>query len=263
VENATVRFNMASERIDNIKEYFVKLVKRQLRFREFLALKDINLDIKRGESWGIIGRNGAGKSTLLKLICGILVPDKGTVRVDGSISPMLELGVGFDPDLTAGENIFLEGAILGRSRKFMKEHYREIVEFSELQEFMKMPIKNYSSGMQARMGFAVATVVDPEILVVDEVLAVGDAAFQRKCEQRIHEMLESDATLLFVSHDNEAVKRLCKKAVWLHKGEVVMTGDSQEVCGAYAQAAQAADITPSLRSRTEGTPAEYHRGQLP
>jgi lipopolysaccharide transport system ATP-binding protein len=225
---------MASEKIDSIKEYFVKLVKRQLRFQEFLALKNINLEIKRGESWGIVGRNGAGKSTLLKLICGILAPDTGSVRINGRISPMLELGAGFDPNLTAGENIFLEGAILGRSRKFMEEHYEEIVEFSELQDFMKMPIKNYSSGMQARMGFAVATVVEPEILIVDEVLAVGDMAFQRKCERRIHEMLEHATTLLFVSHDNETVKRLCKKAIWLREGEIVMTGDAGEVCNTYA-----------------------------
>jgi lipopolysaccharide transport system ATP-binding protein len=233
VENATVRFNIASERIDNFKEYFVKLIKRELRFREFLALKDINLDIEQGESWGIVGRNGAGKSTLLKLICGILMPDKGSVTVYGSISPMLELGAGFDPDLTAGENIFLEGAILGRSRKFMEEHYEEIVEFSELRDFMKMPIKNYSSGMQARMGFAVATVVDPEILIVDEVLAVGDMAFQVKCEKRIHEMLEHATTLLLVSHDNSQVRRLCKKAVWMRDGEIAMSGESAEVCNAY------------------------------
>jgi lipopolysaccharide transport system ATP-binding protein len=235
VENATICFNIASEKIDSFKEYFVKLIKRQLRFQEFFALKNINLDIKQGESWGIVGRNGAGKSTLLKLICGILSPDKGAVAVHGSISPMLELGAGFDPDLTAGENIFLEGAILGRSRKFMEEHYKEIVEFSELRDFMKMPIKNYSSGMQARMGFAVATVVDPEILVVDEILGVGDMAFQYKCEKRIHEMMDRAATLILVSHDNEVIQRLCKKAIWLHQGEIAMIGDSGEVCAAYTE----------------------------
>jgi lipopolysaccharide transport system ATP-binding protein len=224
---------MASEKIESIKEYFVKLAKRQLRFQEFLALKDINLEIKRGESWGIVGRNGAGKSTLLKLICGIIAPDKGTVKVDGSVSPMLELGAGFDPNLTAGENIFLEGALLGRSRKFMEDHYEEIVEFSELRDFMKMPIKNYSTGMQARMGFAVATVVDPEILIVDEVLAVGDMAFQAKCEKRIHEMLEHDTTLLLVSHDNGLVQRLCRKAIWIREGAIIMAGDSGKVCTAY------------------------------
>jgi lipopolysaccharide transport system ATP-binding protein len=235
VENATVRFNMATERIDSIKEYFVKLARGRLRYHEFLALKDISLDIRKGESWGIVGNNGAGKSTLLKLICGILSPDKGAVEIRGSIAPLLELGAGFDPELTAEENIFLEGAFLGYSRKFMREHYDEIVRFSELEEFMKMPMKNYSTGMQARIGFALATLVKPDIMIVDEVLAVGDAAFQRKCEKRIHEMLESAATLLFVSHSNETVKRLCKKAMWLRKGEIVMTGDAGGICDAYEE----------------------------
>jgi len=235
VENATVRFNIASEKIDNIKEYFVKLAKRQLHFKEFLALKNINLEVKQGESWGIVGSNGAGKSTLLRLICGIIAPDTGSVRINGSISPMLELGAGFDPQLTAAENIYLEGAMLGHSRAFMKEHYDEIVSFSELQGFLDMPIKNYSSGMQARMAFSIATVVRPEILIVDEVLAVGDAAFQRKCENRIHEMLQSATTLLLVSHDSGMIERLCEKAIWLRKGEAVMSGSAKEVCAAYAE----------------------------
>jgi lipopolysaccharide transport system ATP-binding protein len=235
VENASVRFNIASEKVDNIKEYFIKLAKRQLHFKEFLALKRINFEVKEGESWGIVGRNGAGKSTLLKLICGIIAPDSGAVRIAGRISPMLELGAGFDPELTAGENIFLQGALLGRSRSFMKEHYGEIVEFSELADFLDMPIKNYSSGMQARMAFAVATVVRPEILIVDEVLAVGDAAFQEKCEERIHQMLEHSTTLLLVSHVGSVVERLCEKAIWLRAGEIVMSGSAWEVCAAYAE----------------------------
>ena len=234
VENAAVRFNIASEKIDSLKEYFIKLAKGQLHFKEFLALRDINFQVKKGESWGIVGGNGAGKSTLLKLICGVISPDTGSVRVNGSISPMLELGAGFDPELTAGENIYLEGALLGHSRGFMREHYGEIVEFSGLADFLDMPIKNYSSGMQARMAFAIATVVKPEILVVDEVLSVGDAAFQRKCEKRIHEMLADNTTLLFVSHDNGVVERLCEKTLWIRKGEVAMTGSSREVCAAYA-----------------------------
>ena len=235
VENATVRFNMASEKISNIKEYFVKFIKGQLHFSEFLALKNINWEIKQGESWGIVGSNGSGKSTLLKLICSIIAPYSGSVRVNGSISPMLELGVGFDPELTAGENIYLEGALLGRSRAFMREHFDEIVAFSELADFLNMPIKNYSTGMQARMAFAVATVIKPEILIVDEVLSVGDAAFQRKCETRINELLQSAATLLFVSHDSATVERLCEKAIWLRKGEMVMSGSAKEVCAAYAE----------------------------
>jgi len=235
VDNATVRFNIASEKIDNIKEYFVKLVKGSLHFKEFLALKNINFEVKQGESWGIVGSNGAGKSTLLKLICGIIAPNTGSVTINGSISPMLELGAGFDPELTAGENIYLEGALLGHSRAFMQEHYNEIVEFSELADFLDMPIKNYSSGMMARMAFSVATVVKPKILIVDEVLAVGDAAFQRKCETRIHEMLQSATTMLLVSHDSGMIERLCDKALWLRKGEAVMTGDAKEVCAAYAE----------------------------
>jgi lipopolysaccharide transport system ATP-binding protein len=226
---------MASEKIDNIKEYFIKFVRGRLHFTRFFALRNINFEVKQGESWGIIGSNGSGKSTLLKLICNIITPHTGTVDINGSISPMLELGAGFDPELTAGENIYLEGALLGHSRAFMKEHYDEIVEFSELADFLNMPIKNYSSGMQARMAFAIATVVRPEILVVDEVLAVGDAAFQRKCETRIHEMLKSSTTLLFVSPDSSTVERLCEKALWLRKGEVAMSGVAKEVCAAYAE----------------------------
>jgi lipopolysaccharide transport system ATP-binding protein len=226
---------MASQKIDNLKEYFVKFVKGQVRFREFLALKHINFEVKKGESWGIVGRNGAGKSTLLKLICGVLTPDSGSVTINGTLSPMLELGMGFDQQLTAGENIYLEGALLGRSKAFMKEHYEEIVAFSELEGFLDMPIKNYSSGMRARMAFAVATVVKPEILIVDEVLAVGDAAFRRKCENRIQEMLQSAATLLLVSHSKEQVEKLCEKALWLREGEAVMAGNAKEVCAAYGE----------------------------
>jgi lipopolysaccharide transport system ATP-binding protein len=235
VENATVRFNMASERIDNIKEYIVKVIKRQLHYKELLALKNINFEVKQGESWGIVGRNGAGKSTLLKLICGIIAPNPGSVTVNASISPMLELGAGFDPQLTAGENIYLEGALLGHSKAFMREHYDEIVEFSELKDFLDMPLKNYSSGMRARMAFAIATVVRPEILIVDEVLSVGDAAFRQKCENRIHKMLQSATTLLLVSHSKDTVERLCDKALWLREGEAVMSGSAKEVCAAYEE----------------------------
>lgn len=235
VDNATVRFNMASEKVDNLKEYFIKLTKRQLYFEEFLALKDINLNIKRGESWGLIGRNGAGKSTLLKLICGILSPYKGNVTVNGSIAPLIELGAGLDSRLTAGENILLNGALLGHSKKYMQDHFDEIVEFAELGNFLDMPIKNYSSGMRARLGFAIATTVSPDILIVDEVLSVGDAAFRQKCEQRMNKMLSSGTTLLFVSHNEREVERLCQNAVWLENGEIARMGNSEEVCGAYAR----------------------------
>lgn len=233
VENATVRFNMASEKIDNLKEYFVKLMKRQLMFQEFLALKDVSFEVKRGEAWGLVGTNGSGKSTLLKLICGILKPYKGSVTIRGSIAPLIELGAGFDGELTARENIYLNGAVLGYSKEFMNEHFDEIVDFAELHDFMDMPIKNYSSGMSARLGFAIATIVRPEILIVDEVLAVGDVAFQDKCQVRMREMLAGGTTLLFVSHDTKTVKKLCDHAIWINKGEVMMKGSSQKVCEAY------------------------------
>jgi ABC-type polysaccharide/polyol phosphate transport system, ATPase component len=236
IDNASVRFNIASERIDSIKEYFIKLVKRQLMFQEFFALKDITLHIKRGEAWGIIGVNGSGKSTLLKLICGIFKPYEGTVSLRGTVAPLIELGAGFDADLTARENIFLNGAVLGHSKKFMQEKFDEIVEFSELQGFLDMPIKNYSSGMTARLGFAIATVVRPEVLIVDEILSVGDYAFQKKCERRMNEMMSGGTTLLYVSHSHESVKALCNYALWLEKGREKMSGDAITVCDAYISA---------------------------
>ena len=205
VDHATVRFNMASEKIDNLKEYFVKLVKRELMFKEFLALKDVSFEVKKGEAWGIIGTNGSGKSTLLKLICGILKPYKGSVSVHGSVAPLIELGAGFEGDLTASENIYLNGAVLGYDKHFMQRHFDEIVDFAELWDFLEMPIKNYSSGMAARLGFAIATVVRPDILICDEVLSVGDYAFQQKCEKRMNEMRDNGTTLLYVSHSMESV----------------------------------------------------------
>ena len=233
ITNASVRFNIAGEKVDNLKEYFIKLVRRELRFKEFYALKNINLTIRQGESWALIGTNGAGKSTLLKLICGILAPHTGSIKVTGNIAPMIELGAGFDSNLTAKENIFINGAVLGHSRKFMKEQYEKIVDFAELQDFMELPIKNYSSGMRARLGFAVATIVEPDILIVDEVLAVGDAKFQEKCRKRIAELLEHGTTLLFVSHAKPPVLELCKNAVWLDHGEIKMIGTPEAVYEAY------------------------------
>ncbi len=233
VDHATVRFNMASERIDNLKEYFVKLVKRELMFKEFLALKDVSLKVRKGEAWGIVGTNGSGKSTLLKLICGILKPYQGTVTVHGAIAPLIELGAGFDGELTARENIYLNGAVLGYDEKYMGRHFDEIVGFAELQDFLDMPIKNYSSGMAARLGFAIATVVEPDILICDEVLAVGDYAFQQKCERKMKQMRERGATLLYVSHSIESVKEVCGHALWLDRGIARMCGAADEVCDAY------------------------------
>ena len=235
VTDATVRFNMSTERLDNLKEYFIKLMKGQLMFQEFLALKQVDLKVKKGEAWGIIGTNGSGKSTLLKLICGILKPYKGNVAIRGTIAPLIELGAGFDSELTARENIFLNGAVLGHSERFMKEKFDEVVDFAELRDFLDMPIKNYSSGMAARLGFSIATVVQPDILIVDEVLSVGDYAFQQKCEARMHGMLENGTTLLYVSHSIESVRSLCNKALWLDKGNVRMNGDVMEVSQRYME----------------------------
>ena len=211
VKNATVRFNKSAESISGLKEYIIKMLKRELMFQEFLALKNINFTVKRGESWGLIGKNGSGKSTLLKLISGIISPYQGNVTVNGSISPLIELGAGFDPELTAKENIFLNGALLGYSKRFIESHFQEIVDFAELNDFVDVPIKNFSSGMSARLGFAIATVQKPDILIVDEVLAVGDFAFQQKCKERMENLLSNGTTLLFVSHSIELVRKLIEK----------------------------------------------------
>lgn len=235
VNHASIRFNLGNVKVDNLKEFTIRKIRHELTFQEFLALKDVDLHVKRGESWGLIGTNGSGKSTLLKMITGILKPYKGSVQVRGKIAPMIELGAGFDQELTARENIFLNGAVLGHSRKFMEEHFDEIVEFAELQRFLDSPIKNYSSGMKARLGFAVATMVNPEILICDEVLSVGDANFRRRCNARMQEMLSGGTTLLYVSHDIPSVVRLCDHVLWLDKGDVVMQGDPETVCNAYLE----------------------------
>ena len=235
LKNVTVRFNKASENINNLKEYFVKLVKRELMFEEFLVLQNIDLEVKKGEAWGIVGTNGSGKSTLLKLICGIFKPYKGSVQVEGRVAPLIELEAGFDEDLTARENIFLNGAILGYNRKDMQKHFDEIVEFSGLGDFLDIPIKNYSSGMAARLGFSIATAVDPDILICDEVLAVGDYLFQKKCEKKMNELRDKGATLLYVSHAIESVKDVCDHALWLSEGKIVMKGSVDTVCDSYME----------------------------
>ena len=234
VNDVWIRFNLASECVDNIKEYVIKILKRQLMFQEFMALKGISFEVKAGESWGFVGTNGSGKSTLLKTISGILKPYKGSVQVNGTISPLIELGAGFDGNLTARENIFLNGSVLGYSEKFLKEKFDEIVDFAELRDFLDVPIKNFSSGMAARLGFAIATTVKPDILICDEVLAVGDFKFQEKCEQRMNELLSGGTTLLFVSHSIEQVKRMCQKAIWIDHGEMKMIGSAEEVCNVYS-----------------------------
>ena len=214
-------------------EYFIKLVKRELHFEQFLALKDVSVTIEQGDVFGIVGLNGSGKSTLLKVISGILKPTKGTVKTVGTISPMIELGAGFDMDLTARENIFLNGSVLGYSKQMMEEKFDEILEFSELQPFVDVAVKNYSSGMVARLAFAIATITKPDILIVDEILAVGDFLFQQKCEKRIREMMDRGTTVIIVSHTIEQIERLCKHVLWLEHGNMKMLGDTKTVCDAY------------------------------
>ena len=205
-------------------------------FQEFFALKNINFKVRKGEAWGLIGLNGSGKSTLLKLISGIIKPYTGSISVHGSISPLIELGAGFDPELTARENIYLNGALLGHSKKFMDAHFEQIVSFSELNDFLDTPIKNFSSGMSARLGFSIATVVKPDILIVDEVLAVGDFTFQQKCKARMTELLSGGTTLLFVSHSLNQVKELCQYAVWIEKGEIKSQGKVEDIAKQYMKA---------------------------
>ena len=233
LRNVEMHFNMSKEKLESLKEYFLKFMKRQLYFEDFVAVDNVSFDIKKGDVFGIVGLNGCGKSTTLKIISGILEPTKGTVKTHGTIAPLIELGAGFDMDLTARENIYLNGSVLGYSKKFMDEKFDEIVEFSEMQEFLDVPMKNYSSGMVARIGFAIATVTTPDILIVDEILAVGDFLFQQKCEERINAMINDDTTVIIVSHSIEQIERLCKHCVWLEKGKVKMIGEAAEVCDAY------------------------------
>jgi len=232
-EHVSLCYRMSYDRVKSVKEYLVQLVKGQVKYEEFWALKDVTFEVKRGEVLGIIGHNGAGKSTLLKVISGILKPTEGSVTVNGVVAPMLELGSGFDFDLTGRENVFLNGAILGYSEQFLKERYAEIVEFSELGNFIDVPLRNYSSGMVARLAFSVATVVKPDELIVDEVLSVGDAAFQEKSRKRMLELMGGGTTVLFVSHSLEQIREMCSQAVWLEHGVVMMSGGTADVCDAY------------------------------
>lgn len=235
LKNVTMVFRLPTQKVDNIKEYFIKLVTRRLKYREFRALENVSLQVRKGESLGLIGRNGAGKSTLLKIIAGVLLPTKGKVAVNGSIAPLINLGAGFDPEATGQENVYLNGAILGFSHKEMHKKYDRIVEFAELRDFMNVPIKNYSSGMLARLGFAIAVDVNPDILLVDEVLSVGDAPFRKKCQERIEAMRKSGTTYIFVSHSTDQVRKLCTHTVWLKHGKIHMYGPSVEVCKAYEE----------------------------
>lgn len=233
VKNISMLFNLSTERVDNLKEYVVKLIKGKLFYNEFIALKDVSFNVKKGEVFGLVGLNGAGKSTLLKIIAGVLKPTQGKVTVKGTMAPLIELGAGFNMDLTARENIFLNGAVLGYSNQFMKDTFDKIIEFSELYEFIDVPLKNYSSGMVSRLAFSIATLVNPDILIVDEVLSVGDFKFQEKCQMRMKNMINNGTTVIFVSHSIEQVQELCSTAVWLEKGQLKMIGDAEDVCHAY------------------------------
>lgn len=238
VDNVSMRFNLGIEKNFSLKHFFINLFKprkKKEKKPDFWALKDVSFDVKRGEVVGFIGSNGAGKSTMLKVIAGVMKPTKGKVEVHGNICPMIELGAGFDMDLTARENIFLNGAVLGYSKKFIEEKFDEIVEFSELKDFLDVPVRNFSSGMTARLAFSIATVVDPEILIVDEILSVGDMAFQAKSEAKMRSMIGGGTTVLYVSHSIDSIKSICDKAVWLDHGKVVKMGPAAEICDEYCK----------------------------
>ncbi len=233
VNNVSMCFNMAKEKNESLKEYFVALAKGKLRFDEFWALNDVSLNVEKGDFYGLIGLNGSGKSTLLKIIAGVYKATKGNAVVNGSIAPLIELGAGFDMDLTGRENIYLNGTVLGFTPKYITQRFDEIVEFSELREFLDVPLKNYSSGMVSRIAFAIATITDPDVLIADEILSVGDFLFQKKCEQRMKEMMANGTTVILVSHSIEQIERLCNRVTWIEKGKVRMSGNAADVCAQY------------------------------
>ena len=233
LHDIVMKFRKASQKVDSLKEFVIKKIKRQLNYDDFVALDHVSFNVAKGEVVGLIGLNGSGKSTTLKIISGILKPTSGTVIANGKISPLIELGAGFDSDLTARENVFLNGAVLGNSKKEMLEKMDEIIDFAELQDFMETPIKNFSSGMVARLGFSIATTIQPEILIVDEILGVGDFLFQQKCEKRINNMMSGGTTVVVVSHSIDQIERLCDRVVWLDHGKIRMIGKTEEVCGEY------------------------------
>ncbi len=234
VNDVSMIFNIASEQLNNLKEYFIKIMRHELFFKEFRALDHVSFKVRRGEVVGLVGTNGSGKSTMLKCIAGVLEPSEGSIVVRGNIAPLIELGAGFDAELTARENIYLNGSLLGYTHEFIDEHLQEIIDFAELQDFMDMPLKNYSSGMVARIAFAIATLTEPDVLIVDETLSVGDVFFQEKCEKRIKHFIDSGkVTVLFVSHSMKQVERICERAVWIEKGVQRMDGPVKEVCEAY------------------------------
>lgn len=235
LEHVSMRFNMSRERVDSIKEYLIKLARHRLFFDEFWALRDISFEVKRGEVFGLIGLNGAGKSTLLKVVAGVLKPTEGSVTVEGTVAPLIELGAGFDADLTARENVYMNGAVLGYDKSYMGARYQEIMDFADLWDFADVPVKNFSSGMYARLGFAIATLVKPEVLIVDEILGVGDFKFQEKCKARIQALMSGGSTVLMVSHANDTIRTFCDRVAWLENGRVREIGPAGQVCDHYEQ----------------------------
>lgn len=233
VDNVSMKFNLGKDKVNTLKEFIIKKAKRQIKVEEFWALKNITVDVQPGEVLGLVGSNGAGKSTLLKLMAGVMKPTIGSVTKDGTLAPMIELGAGFDPELTATENVFLNGAILGYTKEFLESKYDEIVSFSELSNFMDVPVRNFSSGMVARLAFSIATLVAPQILIVDEILSVGDPPFQQKSEAKMMSMINGGATVVFVSHSMEQIRKICTKVLWIDHGEMKMLGDVQEVLSSY------------------------------
>ena len=265
VDNVSMCFNLSTEKHESLKEYLLAMVQGRLQYDEFYALRDVSLDIMPGDFYGLVGLNGSGKSTLLKTIAGVYKPSKGKVTVNGTIAPLIELGAGFDMDLTARENIYLNGTVLGFSPKYLDEKFDEIVEFSELQNFLDVPLKNYSSGMVARIGFAIATITKPDILIADEVLAVGDFLFQQKCEKRMKELMAGGTTVILVSHSIEQIERMCSKVAWLSHGHLKMNGDTETVClqgRAAGRGIRNYECTTQTRQRADGLcrPAHERRG---
>lgn len=234
VNNVSMKFDLGIERDNSFKQVFINILSMRKKKKDyFWALKDVSFHVEKGEVIGLIGSNGAGKSTLLKAISGVMKPTKGTIEVNGIISPMIELGAGFDLELTARENIYLNGAVLGYSKKFLEEKFDEIVEFSELKDFLDVPVKNFSSGMTAKLAFSIATIVNPEVLIVDEILSVGDIKFQEKSKNKMLEMIKGGTTVLYVSHSLSSIEELCDRVIWLEHGEIVKMGDTKEICKEY------------------------------
>ncbi len=257
VKDVSMSFNLNKEKVDNLKEYVIKFLTRKLEYKKFYALKDINFEVKKGEHLAILGLNGAGKSTLLKTIVGVYKPVQGTIEKDGVIAPLLELGAGFDPNYTGEENIYLYGAILGYDREYIKSKFDEIVEFSELGHFIKVPVKNYSSGMKARLGFSIATAVEPDVLILDEVLSVGDAGFKKKSLAKVKSLFENGVTVLFVSHSIEQVKAICDTAILLEHGQIIAQGAVTDVIPVYEAKIKKKPVkkAPPKQEKTD-TPSE-------